>query len=683
MFFPKTKGVTFGLTERGSFKVGRSTFNYCADNSVSRSHAEITIQNGVNVMVKDLGSKFGTYVGERAIVSSQNNSQEDRLIKGQECQLTVSNRVRFGLLSSLFKLEKLRLVFCTSSLTVGEAENVKQLVSQLPGARLVGRWSDEITHLVVSQEGTMTIKVANALGKCLPVTTSTFLTDLQNCIQSQQVLPDPSNYLPMLKEVNPQDCSLAINPNRKQVFANKRLLFSSQEQLVKYKIAIQYAGGKAQLYQDQSLVKDSDVLVASTTSNRSQSLAWNRAVEQFEEWDMLPVQEMQIALAILHASCQTYCNPLKKYRVLAGTPSTTTNTQRQSQFPMLASPSCTHSSTQATPSQSFTDHQKVIPETIPPGSSVVASMLEKSIEDSKNARDLDKDINDMFDFEEEASPTVAKRKRSEDDAHDLTKPAKKKDLKESPLAVTAKPILDDSSVDPQNVWNLKTEELEDINNIFNFEDEAPTPAKRKKRSEDSNELTTPVNCKRADSKDTANSGLKMTDEAKSLTDECQSLTLSSSRSMVVEPTFSRNSKSTTASMISSSQFLCKRRMKLDESERSKILGDIPQNELSKSFVKIEKKSLVVERGRQANQRHQEQNTVNKNVKKFRKQRLVKSTMSIIRATNSSRLCTIANTNNSDIVTPVEELAQLAQVNPPQENDVDANLWNFDQSQSMM
>merc|ERR1712029_931288 len=194
---------------------------------------------------------------------------------------------------------------------------------------------------------------------------------------------------------------------------------------------------------------------------------------------------------------------------------------------------------------------------------------------------------------------------------------------------------------------MGTEELEDINNIFNFEDEAPTPAKRKKRSEDSNELTTPVNCKRANSKDTANSGLKMTDEAKSLTDECQSLTLSSSRSMAVEPTFSRNSKSTTASMISSSQFLCKKRMKLDESERSKILGDIPQNELSKSFVKFEKKSLVVERGRQANQRHQEQNTVNKNVKKFRKQRLVKSTMSIIRATNSSRVFTIANTNNSD------------------------------------
>ena len=164
--------------------MGRSTFNYCADNSVSRSHAEITIQNGVNVMVKDLGSKFGTYVGERAVVSSQNNSQEDRLNKGQECQLTVSNRVRFGLLSSLFKLEKLRLVFCTSSLPVEEAEKVKQLVSQLPGARLVSRWSDEITHLILSHEGTMTIKVANALGKCLPVTTCTFLTDFQNCIQS-------------------------------------------------------------------------------------------------------------------------------------------------------------------------------------------------------------------------------------------------------------------------------------------------------------------------------------------------------------------------------------------------------------------------------------------------------------------------------------------------------------------
>lgn len=650
--------------------MGRSTFNYCADNSVSRSHAEITIQNGVNVMVKDLGSKFGTYVGERAVVSSQNNSQEDRLNKGQECQLTVSNRVRFGLLSSLFKLEKLRLVFCTSSLPVEEAEKVKQLVSQLPGARLVSRWSDEITHLILSHEGTMTIKVANALGKCLPVTTCTFLTDFQNCIQSQQVLPDPSNYLPILKEVNSLDCSLAINPKRKQVFANKRLLFASQEQLAKYKIAIQYAGGKAQLYQEQSLDKDTDVIVANTTSNRSQSQAWSKAVEQFEEWDMLPVQEMHIALAILHASCQTYCNPSKKYRVLAGTP--TTSTQRQTQIPMLASPS-TRSSTQATPFESFTDHQKIIPETIPPGSSAVASILEESNEDSKNVRDSDKDISDMFNFEEEA-PTLAKRKRSED-AHEVTKPAKKKDFKKSPLAVRTKPILEDSNVDHKAVWDLD----KDIDNIFHFEEEAPTPAKRK-RSEDTNEVTTTDNCKRVDLKKSpsnavnpGNSSLKVVDETKSLTKECQNLTLS--RSMVVEQTVSRNSKS----IISPSQFLCKRKMKLDEAERSKVLGDIPQNELSRSFVRIEKKSLVVERGRKSNQ--QEQHTVNKNVKKFRKQRLVKSSMSIIRVTNSSSVCTI-DTNKREIVTPVEEPVLFAQVQQ-QENDMDENLWNFEQSQSMM
>jgi len=219
----------------------------------------------------------------------------------------------------------------------------------------------------------------------------------------------------------------------------------------------------------------------------------------------------------------------------------------------------------------------------------------------------------------------------------------------------------------------------DIDNIFHFEEEAPTPAKRK-RSEDTNEVTTTDNCKRVDLKKSpsnavnpGNSSLKVVDETKSLTEECQNLTLS--RSMVVEQTVSRNSKS----IISPSQFLCKRKMKLDEAERSKVLGDIPQNELSRSFVRIEKKSLVVERGRKSNQ--QEQHTVNKNVKKFRKQRLVKSSMSIIRVTNSSSVCTI-DTNKREIVTPVEEPVLFAQVQQ-QENDMDENLWNFEQSQSMM
>ena len=142
--------VAFGLIEGGKYLVGRSTFDCNNDNSVSRSHARVTVKNH-EVFLEDLGSRYGTYVGEKAIVSSQNNSQEDRLDKGQESQVFQGQRVRFGLLSSLFKLQKSDFNICTSSLTNAESETVKTLVGQLgQGCKLFNKWSDGITHLIVN-----------------------------------------------------------------------------------------------------------------------------------------------------------------------------------------------------------------------------------------------------------------------------------------------------------------------------------------------------------------------------------------------------------------------------------------------------------------------------------------------------------------------------------------------------
>ena len=129
--------------------------------------------------------------------------------------------------------------------------------------------------------------------------------------------------------MNPIPGSLACNPDRRIVFRNKRLLFASADQLVKYKDAIRYAGGNAEVFHKETIVnKSSDVMILASSSSLKTE-AWKKAVTKYKQWELNPVLESQIALAILHASCDNYCNPAKKYKVL-GTPSSSTQGSRSS-----------------------------------------------------------------------------------------------------------------------------------------------------------------------------------------------------------------------------------------------------------------------------------------------------------------------------------------------------------------
>ena len=68
------------------------------------------------------------------------------------------------------------------------------------------------------------LKVANALAKCIPLVTIAFLQDYLNCLNSKQALPNPKNYVPPMKELNLNaiDVSLSVNPARRHVFDGKK-----------------------------------------------------------------------------------------------------------------------------------------------------------------------------------------------------------------------------------------------------------------------------------------------------------------------------------------------------------------------------------------------------------------------------------------------------------------------------
>ena len=100
---------------------------------------------------------------------------------------------------------------------------VSKICSFLGCAEFSNSFEPRVTHLVI-KEGKMTIKVANALAKCVPLVTIDFLTDYLSCLDSKQALPNPNNYVPPMKETNLNtiDVSLKVNPARRHVFEGEK-----------------------------------------------------------------------------------------------------------------------------------------------------------------------------------------------------------------------------------------------------------------------------------------------------------------------------------------------------------------------------------------------------------------------------------------------------------------------------
>ncbi len=163
-------GAAYALLPGGEYVVGRDRkcdVRVEGDSSVSRRHAVIAVgkKEGdgesvgqVVVSVRDEGSSYGTYVGERAIETSGAGSQEDRTTSGRPIPLQDGVRIRFGLLSSLFRLREHRVVLTTSGMTRADRSAMAKEARDKLGAETEAEWSDRVTH-VVMERAKLTIKV--------------------------------------------------------------------------------------------------------------------------------------------------------------------------------------------------------------------------------------------------------------------------------------------------------------------------------------------------------------------------------------------------------------------------------------------------------------------------------------------------------------------------------------------
>jgi hypothetical protein len=272
----------------------------------------------------DKGSSYGCYVGEEAIRSSAQSSQDDRVPKGEHVVLNKNVRIRFGLRSTIFKLVWLEpFIVCTSKLSAGEKRKTISLLNDLEkGCKVVVDCSGSVTFLAM-REVILTIKVANALAKGVPIVSPNFFEDYMNCTKTKQVLPNPKNYIPKLKEstLNPNDVCLEANTGRQSIFKGKLLAFLSKEQMSKFNVAIEYAGGRAVVLDNENPKADIFQIpvnmMVQPESNENLSDLWICCLQRAECKGFKPVPEIQIGLAIITMNTAIYCNPAAIRQVIA------------------------------------------------------------------------------------------------------------------------------------------------------------------------------------------------------------------------------------------------------------------------------------------------------------------------------------------------------------------------------
>ena len=559
--------------------------------------------------------------------------------------MQVGERVRFGLLSTLFKLDEKRVTVCTSSLSSNDMSCLKTSLEKLgpQSAQLVKEWKSDVSHLVI-KEGKMTIKVANALAKCIPIVTPVFFQDYLNCLETRQNLPDPKNYVPPLKEssLNANQVNLAINEQRGQVFAGKTFTFATANQLNKYKDAINFANGTTRLLSQvvcKDFSKPDNILVVSHESSNNPKYKSAQAI--LESAGLVAVNEQHIALAILHASCAVFCNAQHKVKII----STPKNTQTQKNKTIVQE---TQPVSEQISSLSYSSENFVIPETARSSAPMpTQSTLPSKIPETQRSSATLPSQSVLPSKIPETQRSSAESAKSQE-----TPPRSSTGSAKSPQSLDDKEN-NDQVFKPPSPPKMSPFNHGDEDDLFNFDedDEMPRERNKRKRSQDEENISQPK---------------KVKSQAKSPVKAVvpESPLKSPKKEALTPPPV----KIQTSGYLSKS-FRVKPSL---QATNSTVKSEYPEEELTKSFITLEVRPLVVKKTQMTNSMVKTSLDNTSNFKRFKKQSLVSS--------NRSISCAHQSMSTSNAVSILDEVVEpVAQ--PKRQAAEDQDFWNFDSQES--
>ncbi|KOB74885.1 Nibrin [Operophtera brumata] len=305
--------VLYIIPHKSELTIGRSPdpqicdFAIQDDPSISRKHATlVALDEGL--FLTDLGSRYGTSVNNSAKLEVNN-----------KVKLASTDVIKFGKMTSVWKVNEVSFVTCTSTLKGENLQTVKQNLSKIGGI-LKNDWEDSCKYLTMPAI-TLTIKVVLALVQGSYIVTTQFWNKCVEAINNKEALPDPKKYTPEILEstLNKDIVSFLPNKNRSNLFAGKKFIFFSKRQFDMYKNVLAKSSATPLLLSEsqftKSMLSNEEVVMIqyNITSTSQETEAQKNQITEIITYlktkGKRVVADAEIGLAILYCSTTKYCNP--------------------------------------------------------------------------------------------------------------------------------------------------------------------------------------------------------------------------------------------------------------------------------------------------------------------------------------------------------------------------------------
>ncbi|XP_050334040.1 nibrin [Bactrocera neohumeralis] len=306
------------INEKSKYAVGRvgADLVICDDSSISRTHAFLHITQNITMdnedqksiellELEDAGSKYGTFHND-GIEKNVGAPKQKRI------PLSEGDRIRFGVLKSIWLVSKITPIVAVSALPVEITKQLQQYIQVLGGSILAG-WKDTYTHLTLA-EIKLIPKLLHAIIDKKPIVTCDYWCSVvQAARRGRRSLPNAASYIPP----NPRNLDLSYREERKSIFKNITFVFLNARHFNIYAPIVEKTGGKSKHLnvgiQKSFLVRKDVVVIQYVPSTESQSSQTVSTIEDYlKQHSRRTVPEYEIGFAIIHCSTQMYCNPSYK-----------------------------------------------------------------------------------------------------------------------------------------------------------------------------------------------------------------------------------------------------------------------------------------------------------------------------------------------------------------------------------
>ncbi|KAI9285899.1 hypothetical protein BC943DRAFT_322047 [Umbelopsis sp. AD052] len=316
-----------------TYTVGRrdSTITIEDDKSVSRKHATVVVesidyetglQNVLNpskrcsVTVRDEGAKYGTFVNTSKVSPHQTHELRD------------NDLIKFGTLSSLWRLTWFTVVICCSGLRSSEKEQIYRAALELD-IKISKAWVSGIcTHLYM-KETRPTEKALLAIADLCPIISLSWIERMRENKDSTNFhFPPVEEHQPPLNAVCdnvPERPNFLPMPRRKTVFTDATFYVFSEEQYYRIHPLVSKCGGdivhckfdtspwNSQESIQQLIAKDmgSHIIYPPSGPNESYDAYHTRWKILFAACHRLGerlIAEVEVGWAIVFGTTDVYCN---------------------------------------------------------------------------------------------------------------------------------------------------------------------------------------------------------------------------------------------------------------------------------------------------------------------------------------------------------------------------------------